>query len=120
MYRVINKKENREMRKMRFWRRRRTDLSRPRLCVFRSAKHVQVQLINDVEKRVIASASSMEKEFRGLELSGVAMAAKIGEIIGARGAAAGVKEVVFDKNGYAYHGRIKALADAARTAGLSF
>ena len=105
---------------MRFWKRRKTDLSKPRLCVFRSARHIQAQVIDDQSHKVIASASSVEKDVRASGLRGKEMAAKVGGIVAQRAMGAGVKDVVFDRNGFEYHGRIQVLADAAREAGLQF
>jgi len=92
---------------------------RPRLCVFRSAKHIYVQIIDDEHGRTLASASSLEKEFgdKGGNRTG---AQTIGKLIAERAKAANISQVVFDRNGYLYHGRIAALADAAREAGLDF
>lgn len=120
MQKMINRRKLRTLRKMRFWRRRQTLLERPRLCVFRSASHIQAQLINDNTNEVIACASSIEKTFKTSKLNGIDMAAKIGATVAERAVKAGVKEVVFDRNGFSYHGRIKSLAEAARSAGLSF
>lgn len=120
MQKLINRRKLRTLRKMRFWRRRQTDLARPRLCVFRSNKHIQVQLIDDNKNAVIVAASSAEKTLKTSKLNGIDMASKIGALVGERAVKAGVKEVVFDRNGFSYHGRIKSLAEAARTAGLSF
>lgn len=120
MQRIINRRRVRAMRKMRFWRRRLSDLSKPRLCVFRSSRHIQVQLIDDVKRAVVVSATSVEAEFKAVKLSGKAMAAKIGAVVAERALAAGVKQVVFDRNGFNYHGRVQTLADAAREAGLQF
>ncbi len=120
MYRVVNRRRVRALRKMRFWRRRNNDLSRPRLCVFRSSRHIQVQLICDQTRSVIACASSVEKTFKASNLKGKAMAAKIGAVIAERAKGKGVSAVVFDRNGFNYHGRIQVLADAARESGLQF
>lgn len=117
---IVDRRQARMKRKMGFWKRRRNRLERPRLCVFRSAKHIQAQLIDDATARVIVSASSMEKELRGADLRGVAMAEKVGGLIAERAKQKQVSQVVFDKNGFTYHGRIKALADAARSSGLEF
>ncbi|GAA0323451.1 50S ribosomal protein L18 [Bacillus carboniphilus] len=93
---------------------------RPRLNVFRSNKYIYVQLIDDVNGLTVASASSKEKDL-GLESTGnVDAATKVGELIAKRAVEKGFKEVVFDRGGYLYHGRIKALADAARENGLEF
>lgn len=120
MYRIVNRRKVRSLRKMRFWRRRQTDLSRPRLCVFRSSRHIQVQLIDDTKHSVLASASSAEKEFKASGLKGKAMAAQVGKVVAERAVKLGVQAVVFDRNGFNYHGRIQVLADSAREAGLQF
>ena len=90
---------------------------RPRLAVFRSLNHVYAQLIDDGESRTLASASTVSLKAKG---NGMAEAAKVGKEIAAKAKQAGVKSVVFDRGGFLYHGRIKALADAAREAGLEF
>ena len=94
--------------------------NRPRLSVFRSAKHIYAQVIDDNEHKTIASASTMDKAFKSLSQYGGNSAAAeiIGKTVAERALAAGVKEVCFDRGGHKYHGRVKALADAARTAGL--
>jgi large subunit ribosomal protein L18 len=89
---------------------------RPRMSVFRSNKQIYVQVINDLEGKTLASASSA-----GLEaMPKIEQAAKVGELIAAKAKEAGVESVVFDRNGYLYHGRVKSLADAARKGGLNF
>ncbi len=93
---------------------------RPRLSVYRSSKNISAQIIDDVNGVTLASASTLEKDVRGNKGSDVAAAAVIGKLIGERAVKAGVKKVVFDRGGYLYHGRVKALADAARAAGLEF
>ncbi|WP_207457949.1 50S ribosomal protein L18 [Azospirillum sp. SYSU D00513] len=95
---------------------------RVRLSVFRSNLHIYAQLIDDVNGKTLASASSLEKDLREQLKHGanVDAAKRIGALIAERGKAAGVSEVVFDRGGYLYHGRVKALADAAREGGLSF
>lgn len=93
---------------------------RPRLNVYRSNQHIYAQLIDDVNKVTLASASTVEKDLN-LESNGnVEAAQKIGELVAKRALEKGVKEVVFDRGGYLYHGRIKALAESAREAGLEF
>lgn len=120
MQKQINRRELRELRKMRFWRRRISLIDKPRLCVFRSSKHMQVQLIDDVKQAVLASASTIESDLRKTKLSGKEAAKKVGALVAQRAIKAGVQEVVFDRNGFMYHGRVQALADAAREAGLKF
>ena len=95
---------------------------RPRLNVYRSSAHIYAQVIDDRRGVTIASASSVDKETKkGLKGGGnIASAKAIGKIIADRAKAAGVSKVVFDRGGYKYHGRVKALADAAREAGLQF
>ncbi len=95
---------------------------RPRLSVHRSSKNIYVQVIDDVKGVTVASASTMEKDFRSAKKTGAdkAAAVAIGKAIAERAKKAGVTDVVFDRGGYIYHGRIKALADAAREGGLKF
>ena len=95
---------------------------RPRLCVYRSLEHIYAQVIDDRSGRTIVSASSVDKETKkNLKGGGnIASAKAVGKIIAERAKAAGVAKVVFDRGGYKYHGRVKALADAAREAGLQF
>ena len=93
--------------------------ARPRLSVFRSAKHIYAQIIDDVNGVTIVSASSMDKEFEGLG-SNKEAAKKVGEAVAKKALEKGVEEVVFDRSGYIYHGRIQALADGAREGGLKF
>ncbi len=95
---------------------------RPRLAVFRSDKHIYAQLIDDLAGRTLASASSLEKDVRGELPNGgnVKAAQLVGRAIAERGKAAGVSKVAFDRGGRRYHGRVKALADAAREGGLQF
>jgi len=95
--------------------------ARPRLAVFRSNKHLSVQVIDDDAGTTLASASTNEAELRSAGTgSSVEAATKIGELIGERAKAAGIEKVVFDRGGFAYHGRIAAVASAAREAGLEF
>lgn len=93
---------------------------RPRLAVFRSNKHIVAQVIDDVAGRTIAAASSLEKDLRGGATGNKDAAAAIGRLVADRAKAAGVSKVVFDRGGFLYHGRVAALADAAREAGLEF
>jgi len=93
---------------------------RPRLSVFRSGKHIYAQVIDDEEGSTLASASSNEKGEKAAKSYNVEAAAGVGKKIAERAIAKGVKQVVFDRGGYIYHGRIKALADAARESGLDF
>ncbi len=92
---------------------------RPRLVVTRSARHVFVQVVDDVQGRTLASASTMEADLRALEGDKTAKARKVGELVAARAKDAGVDAVVFDRGGNKYHGRVAAIADGAREGGLS-
>jgi large subunit ribosomal protein L18 len=100
---------------------RRAANGRPRLSVFRSSKHIYAQIIDDVAGSTVAAASTIDKDLKG-EGKGcdVDAARRVGELIAKRAADAGIKEVIFDRSSYRYHGRVKALADAAREGGLSF
>jgi large subunit ribosomal protein L18 len=95
---------------------------RARLSVFRSSKHIYAQVIDDSAGKTVAAASSLDKDIKGSLPKGsdLAAAKAVGALVAERALKAGVKEVVFDRGGYIYHGRIKALADAAREAGLNF
>ena len=93
--------------------------TRPRLSVFRSGKHIYAQVIDDTQAITVASASTNEKEAKGKGYN-VEAAGDVGKKIAERTIAKGIKQVMFDRGGYIYHGRIKALADAARASGLEF
>jgi len=101
---------------------RRAAAGRARLSVFRSSKHIYAQVIDDTKGETLASASSLEKDMRAGMKNGanVAAAKAVGKLLAERAGAKGIKDVVFDRGGYLYHGRVKALADAAREAGLKF
>ena len=101
---------------------RRAAGNRARLSVFRSSKHIYAQVIDDAHGLTVVSASSLEKDMRGSLKTGanIEAAKAVGKRLAERAAAKGIKEVVFDRGGYLYHGRVKALADAAREGGLSF
>ncbi|MFC0544555.1 50S ribosomal protein L18 [Kutzneria chonburiensis] len=93
---------------------------RPRMVVNRSSRHITVQVIDDLAGNTLASASSLEADVRALDGDKKARAVKVGQLVAARAKEAGIDKVVFDRGGYDYHGRIAALADAAREAGLEF
>jgi len=95
---------------------------RPRLSVFRSSKQIYAQVIDDANGRTVASASSLDKDLRGKLKTGadIAAAIEVGKLVAERAKSAGFDAVVFDRGGYIYHGRVKALADAARETGLEF
>ncbi len=119
MIRKIEKKEIRKRIHMRIRRKLSGTSERPRLAVFRSVAHIYVQVIDDSKGATLVSASSVDK---GAKTNGgnVAAAKAIGKLVAERAKEKGIKHVVFDRGGYQYHGRVKALADAARAAGLEF
>ncbi len=118
---MIKIKPRNELRKLRHQRVRsklQGTAERPRLCVFRSNRHIYAQLIDDQSGRTLAAASSLDP---GMDKgSDAAAAGKVGALLAQRARDSGIEEVVFDRGGYRYHGRVKALADAARQGGLKF
>lgn len=94
--------------------------ARPRLVVFRSARHVEAQVIDDTVGRTLVSASTMEHDVRGIAQDKTAQAKKVGELVAERAKSAGIDAVVFDRGGYKYAGRVAAVAEAARSGGLTF
>jgi large subunit ribosomal protein L18 len=94
--------------------------ARPRLVVNRSSRHMVAQVVDDLSGHTLASASTLEPDVRAMDGDKKARAARVGELVAARAKEAGIAKVVFDRGGYDYHGRIAALADAAREAGLEF
>ena len=116
-----NQLAERRRRRVRRRIRRKSD-DRPRLSVFRSSKNIYVQVIDDARGVTLAAASSLDRDLRGALRSGADKdaAAAVGKLVAERAAARGVTRVVFDRGAYLYHGRVKALADAAREGGLSF
>jgi large subunit ribosomal protein L18 len=121
---MLNSKQlfERRKRRNRYNLRRRAGTKKPRLSVHRSNLHIYAQVIDDLSGKTLASASTNEKSLREKLKSGANLeaAGEVGKLIAERAKAAGVGEVVFDRGGYAFHGRVKALADAAREAGLTF
>tara|TARA_B100000674_G_scaffold272215_1_gene224809 strand:- start:1146 stop:1508 length:363 start_codon:yes stop_codon:yes gene_type:complete len=101
---------------------RKVERLKPRLSVFRSGKHIYAQVIDDLAGRTVAAASTLDKDIRDGLKTGANRdaAAQVGKVIAERAKSAGVETVVFDRGGYLYHGRVKALGDAAREAGLKF
>lgn len=96
---------------------------RPRLCVFRSARHIYAQVIDDTNGQTVATASSMEKDIRDLGAGSgdkKAVANRIGKLVAERALAKGINQIVFDRNGFLYHGRIQAVSEGAREGGLKF
>lgn len=122
MHTKANKNKSRIRRHLRVRKKINGTHERPRLNVYRSEKHIYAQLIDDVKGVTLASASTLDKELRDQVENGgnIEAARKVGELIAKRGKEAGISGVVFDRGGYLYHGRVKALADAAREAGLEF
>jgi len=124
MIKVIPRSEKRKKRHKRVRKKVFGTAERPRMCVFRSLKHIYVQVIDDEAGHTLVAASSLSPEFRertGKNYGGDVEAAKIvGEIIAQKCLEKGIKKVVFDRGGYKYHGRVAALAEAARQAGLEF
>ena len=96
------------------------ELGLPRLSVFRSPRHIYAQIVSPAGDRVEVTASSLDKDLRAGNRGNVEDAARVGSLIAERARAAGVEKVAFDRSGYKYHGRVKALAEAAREAGLQF
>ena len=117
---AINKEERRANIKKRIRRKISGTAARPRVSVFRSNKQIYVQLIDDETGRTLAAASSRENGIETEKITKIEQAAKVGALIAERAKAAGIEAVVFDRNGYLYHGRVKSLADAARNGGLKF
>ena len=114
-----NKKQARLIRARRS-RKKMQELGATRLSVNRTARHIYAQIIAPEDGKIVAHASSLEAELRQENTGNVAMAERIGGLIAERGIAAGAKKVAFDRSGFKYHGRVKALADAARGGGLEF
>ena len=122
MNRQLNRMEIRKRIHSRIRERLRGTSGRPRLAVFRSLNHIYAQVIDDETGRTLAAASSKDKELNGKLKNGgnVAAAKLVGELVAKRAIEKGVQKVVFDRGGFIYHGRVKTLAEAARTAGLKF
>ena len=117
-----NKEEARKRRHRRVRKKVAGTQDRPRLNVFRSIDHIYAQLIDDFSGKTLAHASSVDKELKGGDITGgnKKSAEAVGELIAKRAADKGIKDVIFDRGGYMYHGRVKALAEAARKGGLKF
>jgi large subunit ribosomal protein L18 len=119
---TTDRRSPRDKRHFRLRRWVRGSAARPRLAVFRSLGHIYAQLVDDDAGKTLLSVDSRSKEFLGTHRTGgnVAAAKAVGEIVAEKAKAAGITQVVFDRGGYKYHGRVKALADAARAGGLTF
>ena len=116
----MNQKKTSRMRRARRGRMMMRELRAVRLNVNRTPRHIYAQVISPAGDRVLAHASTLDKSLRGGATGNVEAAAKVGALIAERARSAGVSEVAFDRSGYKYHGRVKALADAAREGGLEF
>ena len=116
---MSEKKETR-LRRARKARLKMRELEAVRLCVYRSSQHIYAQVISADGAKVLASASTLDKELRDGATGNVDAAKKVGQLVAERAKAAGVTQVAFDRSGFKYHGRVKALADAAREGGLEF
>ena len=118
---VKNKKVYRRKRiKMRIRKTVNGTSDRPRMTIFRSNKRIYVQLIDDANSQTLVSASSREKAIEDSKMNKIEQAQKVGGLVAEKAKAAGVSTVIFDRNGYLYHGRVKSLAEAARKGGLKF
>jgi large subunit ribosomal protein L18 len=115
-----NKAEARQRRHRRVRKKVRGTAERPRLCVFRSNKHISAQIIDDEAGRTLAAASTVEADLRDGPTGNIDGASRVGSLVAERAKAVGVNSVVFDRGGNRYHGRVAAVADAAREAGLEF
>ncbi|MBB6342521.1 MAG: 50S ribosomal protein L18 [Pseudomonas sp.] len=113
------KKETR-LRRARKARLKMRELEAVRLCVYRSSQHIYAQVLSADGAKVLASASTLDKELRDGATGNVDAAKKVGQLVAERAKAAGITQVAFDRSGFKYHGRVKALADAAREGGLEF
>jgi large subunit ribosomal protein L18 len=116
----MNVKKQSRLRRAKRARAKISELRVNRLCVYRSPRHIYAQIISPTGDTVLASASTVEKDVRGGATGNVEAAGNVGKLIAERAKAAGIEKVAFDRSGFAYHGRIKALADAAREGGLDF
>jgi len=113
-------KNDSRLRRARRSRARMKNLGQTRLSVHRTPRHIYAQVITPAGDKVLASASTLDKELRGGSTGNVDAAAEVGKLVAKRAKEAGVEKVAFDRSGYKYHGRVKALADAARESGLEF
>lgn len=116
----LSKNQQRLKRKVRIRKKISGTADRPRMCVFRSLKNVYVQVIDDVSGVTLVGVSSQNKEIKAKQLNGVKLAAHIGDVVGQKCVEKNITEIVFDKSGYKYHGRVKAVAESARKQGIKF
>ncbi|MDV3429259.1 MAG: 50S ribosomal protein L18 [Bacillota bacterium] len=120
MFKKDDRKKSREKRHLRVRKKVFGTTERPRLCVYRSEKNIYAQIVDDVNGVTLAASSSLDKEFEGKAGSNKETAKLVGSAIASRAIEKGIKEVVFDRGGYIYHGRVKELAEGARETGLVF
>ena len=122
MEKLKDREQERNRKKLRIKKRMVLSSERPRLCVYKSAKHIYAQIVDDLKGKVLAQASTLSKDLKAVLKSGgnIEAAKKVGELLAKNAVKNKVEKVVFDRSGYIYHGRIKALADAARKGGLKF
>jgi large subunit ribosomal protein L18 len=118
--RVRTRQQARQRIKYRIRRKLSGTAERPRLCIYRSLNHIYAQVVDDGAGCTLVSASSLEKDFSGKKGQNKQAATEIGKLIAQRSKEKGIEQVVFDRNGFKYHGRVKTLADAAREGGLKF
>ena len=116
----MNLKKSARLRRAKRTRSKISQLRMNRLCVYRTPRHIYAQIISEQGDQIMASASTIEKENRKNKTSNLEAASNIGQLIAKRSIEAGIDKVAFDRSGYAYHGRVKALAEAARESGLKF
>ena len=116
----MNVKKSARLRRAKRTRSKINQLRMKRLCVYRTPRHIYAQIISEHGDRIIASASTVEKDNRKNKTGNVEAASAVGKLIAKRSIEAGIDRVAFDRSGYAYHGRVKALAEAARESGLKF
>lgn len=117
---TLKKEERRQRIKYRIRKKLKGTAERPRLCIYRSNSEVYAQIIDDTAQKTITTASSIEKTLKNFKGTKTQKAIEVGKLIAEKAKQKGIEKVVFDRNGFLYHGRVKALADAAREAGLQF
>lgn len=117
---TLSREERRQRIKYRIRKKIKGTPERPRLCVFRSNKEIYAQIIDDISKKTLVAASSREKALKNFKGTKTEKAIAVGKLIAEKAKQKGITSIVFDRNGYLYHGRVKSLAEAAREAGLNF
>lgn len=120
MYKMANVRAARRRRHLRIRKRLQGTAQRPRLCVFRSLQHIYAQVVDDVKGRTVAASSTLDTSIRGQKQPKSELARAVGRLVAERAKTVGVTQVVFDRAGYLYQGRVKALAEGAREGGLEF